>query len=117
MTSSAASLANWPSLPKMWRTSRADSAPAPVTSVNCSATCSITTLAAWRTLLANDNTSNATAATAETPATRLTLNTVCADGCRCAPEPEERFRPSADSSPSVGGRSALELPAPDAGCP
>eukprot|EP00969_Alexandrium_andersonii_P255516 11294585-Alexandrium_andersonii.AAC.1 len=97
--------------------SRAESAPAPVTSVSCSATCSTTALAAWRTLRAKESTSNATAATAETPATLVTLDTECAVGRRIAPEPEARLRPSADSSPLVGGRSELALPALGAGCP
>eukprot|EP00969_Alexandrium_andersonii_P094946 4193850-Alexandrium_andersonii.AAC.1 len=44
------------------------------------------------------------------------LNCECAVGCLIAPEPEARFRPAADSSPAVAGRS-VELPAPGAGSP
>eukprot|EP00969_Alexandrium_andersonii_P321819 14219232-Alexandrium_andersonii.AAC.1 len=46
MTRSAASLRSCPNLPRMLIRSRAESAPAPVTTVSCHAICSIATLAA-----------------------------------------------------------------------
>eukprot|EP00969_Alexandrium_andersonii_P373302 15483680-Alexandrium_andersonii.AAC.1 len=53
---------------------------------------------------------------AEAPAIRVMLICECAVGCLVAPEPAARFRPAADSSSAVAGRS-VELPAPGAGSP
>eukprot|EP00969_Alexandrium_andersonii_P300288 13275881-Alexandrium_andersonii.AAC.1 len=49
----AASLRSCPNLPRTLIRSRAEFAPAPVTSVSCHAICSIRMLAAWRALRAN----------------------------------------------------------------
>eukprot|EP00969_Alexandrium_andersonii_P327246 14460052-Alexandrium_andersonii.AAC.1 len=98
--------------------SRALSAPAPATPASCHATCSRTTDAACRALLANEIALNNPAVMAEAPAIRVMLNCECAVRCLIAPEPAARFRPAADSSPNVAGRSVeLELPAPGAGSP
>eukprot|EP00969_Alexandrium_andersonii_P146515 6479356-Alexandrium_andersonii.AAC.1 len=80
MTRSVASLSACPSLPTTLRMSRAESAPAPVTSVSRHATCSSTIDAALRADIAKDIASNNTAAVAETPAICVMLNCVCAVG-------------------------------------
>eukprot|EP00969_Alexandrium_andersonii_P175478 7759610-Alexandrium_andersonii.AAC.1 len=53
MPRSAASLRSCPNLPRTLMMSRAEPAPAPVTSVSCRAICSIAMHAAWRALRAN----------------------------------------------------------------
>eukprot|EP00969_Alexandrium_andersonii_P097569 4307947-Alexandrium_andersonii.AAC.1 len=53
MARSAASLRSCPNLPRTLIRPRAESAPAPVTSLSCHAICSITMLAACRALRAN----------------------------------------------------------------
>eukprot|EP00969_Alexandrium_andersonii_P309505 13677812-Alexandrium_andersonii.AAC.1 len=101
MTWSVASMANWPNLPKTLGMSRALSAPAPVTSVSCRATCSSTKDAACRADIAKDIASNNTAAMSEAPAIRAMLIDKCAIGCLIAPAPAARFRPAAAASPSA----------------
>eukprot|EP00969_Alexandrium_andersonii_P058430 2574299-Alexandrium_andersonii.AAC.1 len=71
---SAASTVNCPILPKTDRMLRALSAPAPITSVTCHATCSRTKDTACLADLANGIASNATAAVAPAPSQRVMLN-------------------------------------------
>eukprot|EP00969_Alexandrium_andersonii_P056636 2497128-Alexandrium_andersonii.AAC.1 len=86
-TRSAAALADEPNLPKTLMMLRAESAPAPATSVSCHATRLRTMDVACRELLANEIASNNTAAVAEAPAMRVVLNCACAIGCLIAPVP------------------------------